>query len=875
MAIARFLQGFETGTDGVFGVVSQTASGSPASAEGGFHALVGSGAFTRFGGYQGLDDGFDRDFTAQVKIYLDPTAMSAGDGFDYSVAAFNQTGLPTNSGGHLQDYIFHVTKDTSTGDLLVGTSNNASGTPREDLETLPDNAVINSAGWYTFEHSTSRNGTTGELEVTFRVLNASDTEIFSRTQQTGNDYDTEFGGHGYGWFVGITGSDLAVDSFSMETQSEDLVEVRNENNAVIGLYDTVENAKAAIDAGDISGTTLVVSTNGLDDAFYYVSSAQGMSIQDAVDAAGAGDEINLSSGIHVKTGELSVDKEVAITGAGQTGPGATVIQAAATAYGIHVTADNVTLSDFSLDASALTTPGGFGIKVNPTGGPTSSLTGLLVQDVTVTGAARSEIDLNGVDDSSLVRVTANGDNTGGVGIALSDSTGITLEDITTTGNNWGSIGVYSAGRSFEPGTNNITFLGSYSHDEDAGIYADEEIDSGSLQRTVVENLDMQAIYPAGVYKVQNDTFRDSLDGRSEDFTFFFGDEAEAVAFALGLTNGAADSVITVDATSDDVDAETGSTFIVGAGMSIQAAIDAASDGDTIQVAAGTFTENLTIDKEITLLGAQAGMAAMDAARSGGESVIDGAGTFGITVLADNVTIDGFEITGFGRDGINVRTLEDAKPGDASVGAYRTDVSIANNWIHNEDATGQRNGVVVGEFSGDPARSTEIAEVNALSITGNYIDIDSSGGRALAFTNHFDFVTFNGTTIDANTIESGSAALFAGAATDSFRFEAIEFINNDVQSGYLNSYNLFNSLVDGNTFNDIVVLGVDGSTVSGNTFNVADFYGLGLWGTEFGANASQNSSVDGNIFNFNQAATAESYQGAIAVRPGADAASIDF
>ena len=48
-------------------------------------------------------------------------------------------------------------------------------------------------------------------------------------------------------------------------------------------------------------------------------------------------------------------------------------------------------------------------------------------------------------------------------------------------------------------------------------------------------------------------------------------------------------------------------FHVLAGMSIQAAINAAHDGDTIFIAAGTFREQLTIDgKAVTLQGAGAG-----------------------------------------------------------------------------------------------------------------------------------------------------------------------------------------------------------------------------------------------------------------------------
>jgi len=322
-------------------------------------------------------------------------------------------------------------------------------------------------------------------------------------------------------------------------------------------------------------------------------------------------------------------------------------------------------------------------------------------------------------------------------------------------------------------------------------------------------------------------------------------------------------------------------FLVSAGgeyTTIQAGIHAADAGDTVLVAAGTYTENLTIAKSITLLGAQSGLAATGSARVGGESVINGAGTFAVTITADNVTIDGFEIANFGRDGVNVRTLEDAKPGDPSIGAFRTDVTITNNWIHSDLATtAQRNGIVVGEFSGDPARSDKIAEIDNLTIQGNYIDIESTGGRGLAFTSHFTngaspMLTFRDTVIDSNTVVSGNNALFSGAPTDKFRFEAPSITGNTFD-GTINSYNLFNATVSANTFTGLTLLGLENSTVSGNTFNSEGSYGLGLWGNEFGANVTNNVVVSGNTFNFNAVATTATYDAGIAYRIGVEADSI--
>jgi hypothetical protein len=285
----------------------------------------------------------------------------------------------------------------------------------------------------------------------------------------------------------------------------------------------------------------------------------------------------------------------------------------------------------------------------------------------------------------------------------------------------------------------------------------------------------------------------------------------AIAVGLGVTVAAATTWYVNDGTGNDLN---NCTSPLTPCKTIQAAINKASNGDTINVAAGMYLElaagPLTVNKTLTLLGAQAGIDAR--VLRGAESIIND--VQGTSVSASGVVIDGFTVqassvaafTGYGiwlNPGIsgtqilnNIIQDNIAGIGLANNGAQAT---IRHNWIRNNILPGgaSGSGIYTDEFVGGPIVGNVLIEENSFtghSGSGGAINIsntDFANGGVFALevsTNSFDmnsraFVLFNthDSTFHDNTITNSTFLLSA----DVRLFDnntGLLFTDNDLRDG---------------------------------------------------------------------------------------------
>ncbi|MEO1190176.1 MAG: hypothetical protein AAFY02_00325 [Pseudomonadota bacterium] len=217
---------------------------------------------------------------------------------------------------------------------------------------------------------------------------------------------------------------------------------------------------------------------------------------------------------------------------------------------------------------------------------------------------------------------------------------------------------------------------------------------------------------------------DTLVGGSGDDVLFGEEGLDAAVFSGNLADatiavsGSGDAIITTaeggsdtlnsveELRFDDVDV----LMVGGNGFAtIQAAVDAATAGDTILVLEGSYTETVIVDKQVTIQGAQAGVDGSDPGRGSGESSVVGA----IWIQANGVTLDGLRI----EDGATVS--------GSKAGVYVTgdDATLTNMLLERGGSFDGFRGVLTPTNSDESGLTITASKFSGWA-TGVYTDSDS-------------------------------------------------------------------------------------------------------------------------------------------------------
>jgi Ca2+-binding RTX toxin-like protein len=303
---------------------------------------------------------------------------------------------------------------------------------------------------------------------------------------------------------------------------------------------------------------------------------------------------------------------------------------------------------------------------------------------------------------------------------------------------------------------------------------------------------------AGEQTISGGNGDDTLSGGAGNDTLTGGDGIDAARYGVALDAAtdvsSDDGGWTVDAGAEGtdrlesintiVDSAGGRILLVGNGgyETLQAAIDAAGAGDTIRIAAGTYSDPVSITKAVTILGAQTGTDGTAVGRGSGESVISGLVTVNLPAGALNISGVEFRYTGpqntLGNDGlVNVigagsvtiqdsRFMTDALQGNAPGGrALMAPSGFTGTLVVDDNYFG---GTANDGFSGASWRSGIWSDGNAtdLTITDNVFQTV----RAAANLDSYDDAT---STITGNTINDSGTGFSIGGAVSANTFNGID------------------------------------------------------------------------------------------------------
>ena len=502
-----------------------------------------------------------------------------------------------------------------------------------------------------------------------------------------------------------------------------------------------------------------VDPSGTDDVTHGTTSGTGafLTIQYAISASSSGDVINVGVGTYVETGQIVVNKNLSIVGSDKT---TTIIKpfqstgSSGDAVGWFLVNTGITfnMSNVTLDGTGMliwdaihhhgngtidnciftqikynesTTYRGAGVRKLDAGivdvtncsfsqmgrngiiyidGGTGTVSGNTYVGKGVGNWLDYAIDLeyggvatinNNNISNNLGIATVDGSGSAGITVWDDPGVGATITNNTFTNNTIGfAVAMYGgttptvvigAGNLFDGGETGVEFqcldvTGTPNVTFGASTFKGQTIAAISLQN---------GISSGSVFDISSCVFKTAGDvvitdnGAKEDLVIHAIDAANRALLIWNSNNVyvTTNSFVTPTTTA----------------ASIQRAINVASSGWTVNVSAGTYSENVNITKSITLKGAKVGVDARTRTFTG-ESILDGTGlptsTYDAIKISNgvsNVTIDGFEIRNYAGSGSNGdgNAISSYCMGSNTSGS--ANVTVQNNYIHDV----AYNGILVG------------------------------------------------------------------------------------------------------------------------------------------------------------------------------------
>jgi parallel beta-helix repeat protein len=541
-------------------------------------------------------------------------------------------------------------------------------------------------------------------------------------------------------------------------------------------------------------------------------------IQPAINEAMPNDVIKL--GTNLTEGMVIANKAITLDGGGF------ILSSTSATYGISVQSMGLTIKNITVDGA-----GTFGIHQQPNCG------NLLIENTTVQNGGGTGFAMNCSDVIMLKNITSNG-NTGN-GVSITNCSNVTIDGITTSGNAFAGgfsagIGIFSNSATCTPdGTSGVTLTGTVNIGEPVQVY--EQATTGTIANVTLPS----------------------------SFTYYLGFNADKYYYeSLNAALAAADFTLqTYPVLQPYVyvkEIATGNLFVEAfttMSMSIQAAINVADPNDVIMVGYGTFNENIVINKALILKGANADVAC--GSRSA-ESVIAPTSGLPVSITADGVTINGFELTAPGSFyAINCGTTSNTTiifnnihdiGTTASGGNVHSIIYTVANSTNKENVTISDNCFTNISSSSLTGFSSSAIGILQSSSTGVLTNLEIEG-------NTIDNVNVNTGTwptgkiaygIQLNTGGSGSYASTTGKIVNaSIKNNTISNITGFIATGIGLEGNTENALVDGNT-----VTNLTGYKLANRAGGGYDINGLKFENNRYVSTVTvQNNSFDASTFKY--------------------------